>query len=452
MQKESGGGGGGLNIGGVKITVELNLHRFNEERISGAIFAETSHVFQNLDGKEVKGMCTFQVKAEKHTEEEAPLIRDVYFTTVTEELQLLTYRNTTIQWSQQLQQDIDEWTENGSGFAITNIVRAYCTFLTYRGRFGGGDATLPDKFYDQGRVLHIINRPDEATDCLKVCMTIAASGGCYTEVEKTTRELRKTHGVLIDYMQIYPVQEIEELFAGFEEPFPLSEIPRLARTSTVRFNILKLHNNNNNKFSLSVLHSSTGAESNILYYNNHFYPIGNINKLVSFVTNRARYNTELCTRCLHYFDKRYHSVEDHETMCKLSKGTIVRFPKEGSTREYRQFMFQVKSPAMLVFDMEASNARNTNHLLSTDATSVKTIHKINSYALFTHIEEGLFNFPYDQFEERLIVRNVGDDSEDSERTIIKRFMNDVYDIAQKLTDWQSSIDTEVAEKKTRCRV
>ena len=101
---------GGLNIGGIKITVELNLNRVNEERISGAIFAETSHVFQNLDGKEVKGMCTFQVKAEKHTEEQAPIIRDVYFTTITEELQLLTYRNTTLQWSQQLQQDIDEWT------------------------------------------------------------------------------------------------------------------------------------------------------------------------------------------------------------------------------------------------------------------------------------------------------------------------------------------------------
>ena len=433
---------GGLNIGGTKITVELNLNRVNEERISGAIFAETSHVFQNLDGKEVKGMCTFQVKAEKHTEEQAPIIRDVYFTTITEEMQLLTYRNTTLQWSQQLQQDIDEWTANGSGFVITNIVRAYCTFLTYQGRFGGGDATLPDRFYDGGKVLHVINRPDWATDCLKVCMTIASSADCYAEVEKTTTELRKTHGILIDYMQISPVQEIEELFAGFEEPFPLSEIPRLARESTAQFNILKLHNNNN-KFSLSVLHASRGAESNILYYNNHFYPIGNLTKLVCFVSKKKRKHStqSICTKCLQYFDTRYHSVEEHESMCKVSKGTIVTFPKEGSVREYRQFMFQVKSPAMLVFDMEASNSKNTNHL-STAATSVKTIHKINSYALFTHIEDDLFNFPYDQFEERLIVRNAADDSEDSERIIIKRFMRDVYDIAQKLTDWQSSIDTE----------
>ena len=393
-------------------------------------------MFQNLDGKEVKGMCTFQVKAEKHTEAEAPIIRDVYFTTITEELRLPKHNDPVEPAAPAGHRRVDRKRE----FVITNIVRAYCTFLTYRGRFGGGDATLPDKFYDQGRVLHVINRPDDATDCLKVCMTIAANG--YDEVDKSTRELRKEHGILIDYMQLDTVLEVEELFAGFEEPFPLSEIPRLARTSTTRFNILKLHNNNN-KFSLSVLHSSIAADTCILYYNNHFYPIGNVNKLVTFVTKRPRQSNELCTRCLHYFDKRYHSIEEHEAMCKLSKGTIVKYPKAGARREYRQFMFQVKSPAMLVFDMEASNAHNTDQSLSTDATTVKTIHKINSYALFTHIEENLYNFPYDQFTERLIVRNVEDDSEESERALIKNFMKDVFRIAQKLTDWQSSIDDEL---------
>ena len=131
-------------------------------------------------------MCTFQVEARKQIDEEAPIIRDVYFTTPTEELQLLTYK-----WSQQLAQDIDEWTENGSGFVITRIVRAYCTFITYRSRFGGYKKDLPDVFYNLGKILNVINTPGDVTDCLKVCFNIATEG--YTERKKrpTGYEQRK---------------------------------------------------------------------------------------------------------------------------------------------------------------------------------------------------------------------------------------------------------------------
>ena len=162
---------------GVKmLTIELNMANYDEHRITNLIFNQTSHIFANIVTKQVKGMCTFQVEARKELEEDAPIIRELYFTTPTGELHLITYNGTTSKWSQQIAQDIDEWTENGSGFIVTKIVRAYCTFLTYRSRFGGYQKDLPDDFYKNGRILNIVNTPPEATDCLKICFNIAPDG------------------------------------------------------------------------------------------------------------------------------------------------------------------------------------------------------------------------------------------------------------------------------------
>ena len=114
------------------------MEHYNEHRIATKLFNKTSHIFNNIVLRQVKGMCTFQVETRKQTDEDAPIIRDVYFTTPTEELHLITYNDIPSKWSQQLAQDTDEWTESGSGFIVTMIVRAYCTFITYNSRFGGG--------------------------------------------------------------------------------------------------------------------------------------------------------------------------------------------------------------------------------------------------------------------------------------------------------------------------
>ena len=145
-------------------------------------------------------MCNFQVEAQKQMNEDAPIICDVYFTTPTEELHLLTYNEIVSKWSQQLAQDIDEWMENGGGFIITKIVRAYCTFITSKSRFSGYKKDLPNAFYKHGKVLNVINTPAEATDSLKTCINITMEG--YTEKEKTMDRLRAEKGILVDYNAI----------------------------------------------------------------------------------------------------------------------------------------------------------------------------------------------------------------------------------------------------------
>ena len=305
-------------------------------------------------------MCNFQIEAQKQMNEDAPIILDVYFTTPTEELHLLTYTEIVSKWSQQLAQDIDEWTENGSGFIITKIFRAYFTFITYKNKFGGYKKDLPNAFYKHGKVLNVINTPAEATYCLKTCINIATEG--YTEEEKTMDRLRAEKGVLVDYNTIETNPDVEDAFSTYESPFPVHDIPSLVKNLHTKFNILELHNVGNKKFEISILYTDGSATHNILFFNNHVYYINDLDKLMTFVTKRRQDQRELCINCLHNFDKRYISLDRHRLQCKLGKGSIIRYPKDGQVKEYNQYNFQVKSPFMIVADLEATNTSNTTTL------------------------------------------------------------------------------------------
>ena len=72
------------------------MEHYHEHRIATKLFNKTSHIFANIADRQIKGMCTFQVEARKQTDEDAPIVRDVYFTTPTEELHLITYNETTV--------------------------------------------------------------------------------------------------------------------------------------------------------------------------------------------------------------------------------------------------------------------------------------------------------------------------------------------------------------------
>ena len=272
-----------------------------------------------------------------------------------------------------------------------------------------------------------------------MCINIATEG--YTEVDKTTEALRREKGITVEYETIDRNPYIEDAFSAYETPFRIHDIPTLAKELTTKFNILKLHNVSKNKYSISSLYTNGDATCNILYYNNHFYYINDLDKLITFVTKRRRDKKEICVNCLHYFDKRYISLEKHQSQCKIGKGSITRYPKEGQAKEHTQYNFNVKSPFMLVADLEATNSEN-DKIAATPSTNVKRIHRINSYAVFLHIDPDLDNFPYDDFPERIIQRYVYDNSEEAERALIAQFMQDVYNFADRLTTWQQHIDQE----------
>ena len=188
-----------------------------------------------------KALCTFQVEAKRLIEDtQQTEKRDIYFTTNTEEITLVTYREITQQWAQQLSVDIDEWVENGSGFNITNIVRAHCTFIIYDDEFGGGVADIPDKFYAGGKLIHVINTPIGSQSCLQTCLNIIRNGA--KEIAKTTVKLRKLPGIIIDWNELGEDPKLEECMNSFPEPFHVSNIPAIAKILNLEFNVFRLDN------------------------------------------------------------------------------------------------------------------------------------------------------------------------------------------------------------------
>ena len=123
------------------------------------------------------------------------------------------------------------------------------------------------------------------------------------------------------------------------------------RDLKVKFNVFKLHHVSGKKYAISTLFNGKSPTCNIILYNNHVYFINDIDKLLRYITKRQTAERELCVNCLHYFDKRYTSVEQHKINCKLAKASIISYSKEGQARQYTQFSFQVKSPFIIVADL-----------------------------------------------------------------------------------------------------
>ena len=127
-------------------------------------------------------------------------------------------------------------------------------------------------------------------------------------MDKTTFARRELKGVLVDYEGIDTNPDIENAFAVYDSPFPIHDLPLLARELKVKFNVFKLHHVSRKKYDISTLFNGKSPTCNIILYN-HFYFINDIDKLMRYITKRQRAERKLCVNCLHYFDKRYTSVE-----------------------------------------------------------------------------------------------------------------------------------------------
>ena len=415
-----------------KRKVDLNLSGYNELVISKKIFTQTKNIFKDLEDRHIKGLCVFQLEAVRVTDDNIEEKRDIYFTSNTDEFHATTYAEKVGHWSQQLSTDIDDWVENGSGFNISKIVRAYCTFVTYSSEFGGADDS-PNKFYCRGRVLHVINTPTNSVDCLKTCINIIKNG--YIPSNKSTRVDRNLIGVVVDWKTLEQDPVLDEQFADFHEPFHLHDIPLIAKLTGCSFNVFRLHRKGN-KFSITTLFNggctNTGELCNILYYNDHFYVINNLDKLILAITKRKRNMCKICINCLNYIDKRYTPMAGHYNNCRLSKGTITKYAKEGEVRKFAQHYMQVDSPFYIVADFEATNSKEFQED-STARNTVERVHRLNSYCFYLYINPYLDNFPYHDFQTRLFWEFATDDSVESEQKLTGKFFQAVNKIATNLS-------------------
>ena len=205
-----------------------------------------------------------------------------------------------------------------------------------------------------------------------------------------------------------------------------------------------------NTFTLTTIYNCRPAgdsNANILYYNNHFCVTANLQKLLYSITQKRQFRKSLCATCLNYIDSRYYNIDAHMS-CKLSAGTLTKYPKEGSVQKFRGHTLMVNNAFYIVADFEATNSEGFDSK-PTEQTCVERAHYLNSYCLYLHIESGLYNFPYAEFAERLFWEFAEDDSKESQKKLIASFFAELNDIADALLEWKSSLDLDAQLREVR---
>ena len=448
-QQLMGGSGALMNRLDVqKKLVNLNMTKYNEQLISKQIFRNTNNIFQRDDEASIKALCTFHTIAERLAPGAVEVEkRDIYFTSNTEQVFEIDYQATTQKWAQQLSVDIDEWVENGSGFAITNIVSAQCVFVAYKDDVGGNGEYIPEKLYKRQRLVRVINTPLGSQECFKTCLALIRNGT--PEIAKNTLETRRLSGVLVNYPEVVVDDELKECIQTYSEPFVLSNIPKIARELNMAFNVFRLHKDATRtgkpKYWITTIYAGRPTDdnqANILYYDNHFCKIYNLKNLLGGLEakfTRQKMGGDVCATCLAFIDSRYFNMVDHYKSCKLSAGTVTKYAKEGDAYKFRQHNLMVDHPAYFVADFEACNSKNFDPI-QTENTSAETVHKLNSYCFYLHISPDLDNFPYEDFNQRLYWEFAASDSEDDQIALTRKFFAQLIDISDRFTQWCADID------------
>ena len=234
--------------------------------------------------------------------------------------------------------------------------------------------------------------------------------------------------------------ELIECIKTYEEPFVLSNISKIARELNMIFNVFRLHRNTTktgkHTYWLTTIHAGRPTEdnqANILYYNNHFCKINNLKNLLAGIGGkftRTKRGGDICATCLMYIDSRYFNMEDHYKSCKLSAGTVTKFPKEGDVYKFRQQNLMVDHHYYVVADFEASNAIDFKPILTANSHAEK-VHKLNSYCFYLYINPQLDNFPYEDFDQRLYWEFADSDSEADQTRLTRKFFAQLTDIADR---------------------
>ena len=130
-------------------------------------------------------------------------------------------------------------------------------------------------------------------------------------------------------------------------------------------------------------------------------------------------------------------------MCVQNKNTKIVWPEEGDTFSYSNYGLQLEEPYFFVADFESTNTK----VAAADQTNTKygkqlTEHNVNSYAYYLYIAPDLYNFPYDQFPNRLHLEHVVDDSSKAEEELLTKFILSLRADVSKLQTYSRSLQPQ----------
>lgn len=361
-----------------KKVVMLNLDELRENEICDKIYEETiDFVIEKTSEDALKAYPIFKlvvVKKRGHPDETTFFM---YFSVETSRIFRENYNSTIFHWVSSGIRKFEESTHLGSSIELVEINSVTILYFQYKGKFGKGNekkSVLPDIFYQQNRIIKIINVPPGNISCFHICLCAAVyintirSEGRSPFIMKTTRKLRKEIGsALIDYNSLNL-----NLFEGVIDHLPmkldnLSKIEKymIKPYSLNVYELRKIKEKQNKPQSqsgfeiLPIFVSNNHGDDenyviNILFFKNHFYLINKFNSLIEKINGVRLFYSKFCYNCLNKFDERVTNLKDHLTYCKKGVKSHITYPLEGEEKKFTRFDMTLLSPYFAYCDFEST--------------------------------------------------------------------------------------------------
>ena len=361
-----------------KKVIMLNLDELRENEISDKIYEETIDFVVEKTGEDaLKAYPIFKlvvVKKRGHPDETTFFM---YFSVETSRIYRENYNSIIFHWVSSGIRKFEESTHLGSSIELVEISSVTILYFQYKGKFGKGNekkSVLPVIFFQQNRIVKIINVPSGNINCFHICLCAAVyinsirSEGRSPFIMKTTRKLRKEIGsALIDYnllnldlfepiinhmpMKLDNISKIEKYII---KPYSLNvyELREIKekqnkRQSQCGFEILPIFISNNHGDDENYV-------INMLFYKDHFYLINKFNSLIEKINGVRLFHSKFCYNCLNKFDERVTNLKEHLTYCKKGIKSHISYPHEGEQKKFTRFDMTLLSPYFAYCDFEST--------------------------------------------------------------------------------------------------
>ena len=160
-------------------------------------------------------------------------------------------------------------------------------------------------------------------------------------------------------------------------PMTIDNIPKFERKNRVRVDVFEW---NNTKKKAGLLYKSQGKSGplcRVLLYQNHYYPVRNMNKLFCYHNKGIRY---ICGHCYAYFSTKP-GRQRHEKLCENQGKTIYLMPVRGKKIRFSMLKALVKVSFTIYADFEAMLVKQTG-CKKGEKTELTHSHVVSAFAAY----------------------------------------------------------------------
>ena len=286
------------------------------------------------------------------------------------------------QAQQKIQECLEKWTQNGSGWVLQQIDRMYIDVAKYNPLKGGSYIKTPRYYMLKRAIINVQNKDD---DCLRWALRS-------WKFPAENHPERPSSYCKNDGFN----------FNGISSPTPISEICRLEKMNTLAINVF----GNNASNTGIIVHRNSSMPKEIPRVNLflitkdgkcHYTWIKDFNRLLH---DQTKYNgrKHFCERCLHGYS-REEFLQRHKKDCEGIGETAIKTQMAGEANKdlyFKNFKNKMPAPYVIYADFESINTPiEVAHSNPENSYTIKTQkHEACSYGFIAIRSDGRIRGPF----------------------------------------------------------